>query len=394
MAQGKPSSKEIMAVFNKNRDVNEVATTFGFSPSYAKFMVAEAEKKLGAGHQTTTTSVVSVPVAPVASIAEAVQPVVEQATAVIEAVAPDAKATILVEQNDTLKKVEVPLAQVAVGESNPALAMLRSKVNAEDMIPEKIKSYVVRKVDNIVDDFASLRRNICLIGDSGTGKTTLVEQFAAKNRVPFLRVSCDETSSLKTLLGSKEIINGTTYFRGGVLLELIQMPSVVLFDEFNALHSSKLFFLHELLDNRRLFVQDADGGKVIKIHPDCQIFLACNPSNKNYGGTNKMNAALGNRTTVIDVPNIKVAEMKELFDCGTHTGSMIQFYEEASRAISDKSLRVAFSLRNIQRATEAIKAGIKPYLALRYEFYNAALLTASEVERDVFEGIALRIFGK
>jgi MoxR-like ATPase len=262
------------------------------------------------------------------------------------------------------------------------------------MTPDKSDCYIKRKVDNIVEDFAKLRRNICLIGDSGTGKTTLVEQFAAGHTLPFLRISCDETSSLKTLLGSKEIINGTTYFRGGVLLELIQMPSVILFDEFNALHSSKLFFLHELLDNRRLFVQDADGGKVINIHPECQIFLACNPANKNYGGTNKMNAALGNRTTVIDVPNIKVSEMKELFECGTHTQSMIQFYEEASRAISDKSLRVAFSLRNIQRATEAINVGIKPYLALRYEFYNAALLTASEVERDVFEGIALRIFGK
>jgi midasin (ATPase involved in ribosome maturation) len=257
-----------------------------------------------------------------------------------------------------------------------------------------MSGYIPRDVDNIVKAFAKLRRNICLIGDSGTGKTTLVEQFAANNRLPFLRISCDETSSLKTLLGSKEIINGTTYFRGGVLLELIQMPSVILFDEFNALHSSKLFFLHELLDNRRLFVQDADGGKVIKIHPDCQIFLACNPSNKNYGGTNKMNAALGNRTTVIDIPNIQIKDMEKLFECGKHTDSIKQFYGEAVRAISDKGLRVAFSLRNIQRVTEAIHYGMKPLLAMRYEFYNAALLTASEVERDIFEGIALRIFGK
>jgi MoxR-like ATPase len=233
-----------------------------------------------------------------------------------------------------------------------------------------------------------------LIGDSGTGKTTLVEQYSAITNKPYLRVSCDETSSLKTLLGSREIINGTTYFRSGVMLELIQMPSVIFFDEFNALHSSKLFFLHELLDNRRLFVQDADGGKVIKIHPDCQIFLACNPSNKNYGGTNKMNAALGNRTTVIDVPNIKVEDMEILFECGTHTDSMKQFYSESQRAIYDKGLRVAFSLRNISRATEAIKSGMKPIHALRYEFFNAALLTASEVERDVFEGIGLRIFGR
>jgi MoxR-like ATPase len=316
--------------------------------------------------------------------------VVEQA--VIEATKAEDTATIL---DAELEKVEVPVSEVAINkEEVTPLAMMRTKVDPSAMTPEPLKSYIRREVDNIIDTFAKLKRNICLIGDAGTGKTTLVEQYAANHNLPFLRISCDETSSLKTLLGTKEIINGTTYFRSGVLLELIQMPSVILWDEFNALHSSKLFFLHELLDNRRLFVQDADGGKVIKIHPKCQIFLACNPANKNYGGTNKMNAALGNRTTVIDVPTIQIKDMAELFECGKHTDSMKQFYSEAQKVIYDKNLRVAFSLRNIQRATEAIKTGMKPLLALRYEFYNAALLTASEVERDVLEGIGLRIFGR
>jgi hypothetical protein len=372
MAKKIPTATEIMKVYNdSNKDISVVAAAFSWAPGYAKFMVDQAVK---------TCSVTPV-IAP--------EPTATQA--VIEATKKDDVATVL---DETLNPVVVPVQEVAVNKDEPKLAMLRTKVDAVTMIPEALASYIEREVDHVVKTFSKLRRNICLIGDSGTGKTTLVEQYAANNKLPFLRISCDETSSLKTLLGSKEIINGTTYFRGGILLELIQMPSVILFDEFNALHSSKLFFLHELLDNRRLFVQDADGGKVIKIHPDCQIFLACNPSNKNYGGTNKMNAALGNRTTVIDVPNIKVAEMEKLFECGKHTDSMKQFYSEASRAIYDKGLRVAFSLRNIQRATEAINAGMKPLLAMRYEFYNAALLTASEVERDVFEGIGLRIFGK
>ena len=364
-----PTAAEILAVFNINKDYAEVGKHFSWASGYAKFMVDQAVKN------------------------SANLPVVQDDTqAVISATQPEETATVL---NEELKVVEVPVAEVAVNKDEKTpLAMLRTKVDPKAMTPEVLKSYVRRDVDNIVEAFAKLKRNICLIGDSGTGKTTLVEEYAAQHKIPFLRVSCDETSSLKTLLGTKEIINGTTYFRSGVLLELIQMPSVILWDEFNALHSSKLFFLHELLDNRRLFVQDADGGKVIKIHPQCQIFLACNPANKNYGGTNKMNAALGNRTTVIDVPNIKITEMEKLFECGKHTDSMKQFYNECHKVIQDKGLRVAFSLRNIQRATEAINTGMKPLQALRYEFYNAALLTASEVERDIFEGIGLRIFGR
>ena len=376
-----PTALEIMAVFNVNQDVAEVATKFGWALGYAKFMIDQAKRNSA---NLPATPVIQAPVAQEAPK--------EAETAVISATHSGDKAEVL---NKELQPVEVPVEEVAVNKDEKvALAMLRTKVDPVTMTPEVLKSYVRRDVDNIIEAFAKLKRNICLIGDSGTGKTTAVEEYAAQHKLPFLRVSCDETSSLKTLLGTKEIINGTTYFRSGVLLELIQMPSVILWDEFNALHSSKLFFLHELLDNRRLFVQDADGGKVIRIHPQCQIFLACNPANKNYGGTNKMNAALGNRTTVIDVPNIKVADMEKLFECGKHTDSMKQFYNEAHKVIQDKGLRVAFSLRNIQRATEAINTGMKPIQALRYEFYNAALLTASEIERDILEGIGLRIFGR
>jgi len=367
-----PTATEIVDEFNKTNDVAELAKKFNWAPGYAKFMLDQAQIKA-----TVTPVDLNALVNPEPAIEETKEEDV---------------AEIL---NEDMEVEEVPVKDVAVNKDGKTpLAMMRTKISPLDMLPEVLKTYIKREVDGVVETFARLGRNLCLIGDSGTGKTTLVEQYAASKKLPYLRISCDETSSLKTLLGTREIINGTTYFRSGVMLELIQMPSVVLFDEFNALHSSKLFFLHELLDNRRLFVQDADGGKVIKIHPECQIFLACNPSNKNYGGTNKMNAALGNRTTVIDVPNIKIEDMEVLFECGKHTDSMKQFYSESQRAIYDKGLRVAFSLRNIERATEAIKMGMKPLSALRYEFYNAALLTASEIERDVFEGIGLRIFGR
>ena len=347
-----PTAQAIMEVYNRKSDYLDVAKHFSWAVGYAEFMVKQAQK------QMPTPVKIEVKEVP------EMTPEVKQEVAMNREIAPDAKA------------------------------VLSCKIDPLAMLAEVLQGYIRRDVDSFVDSFAKLKRNICLVGDSGTGKTTLVEQYAATRNLPFLRVSCDETTSLKLLLGTKEIINGTTYFRTGVLLELIQMPSVILFDEFNALHSSKLFFLHELLDNRRVFVQDADGGNVIKIHNGCQIFLACNPANKNFGGTNKMNAALGNRTTVIDVPNIKVEEMEKLFECGPQTENLKQFYQEAHRIIYDRNLRVAFSLRNIQRASEAIKAGVKPIDALRYDFYNAALLTASEVERDIFEGIALRIFGR
>jgi MoxR-like ATPase len=380
-ATKKVTPEEIVDIYNMNgQDSGKVAVFYNWPAGYAKFMVEQALKKVS---NIASNNAVNVPAT--STVEEVEEAPKEDAPVELTPV-----QVTCVDEEDVGESVE----EVSLSKEEKPLSMLRTIVDKETMTPQKSSSYIMREVDKLVKTFASLGRNICLIGDSGTGKTTLVEQYAADSKLPFLRVSCDETSSLKMLLGTKEILNGTTYFKGGILLELVQMPSVILFDEFNALHSSKLFFLHELLDNRRLFVPDADGGKVIKIHPKCQLFLACNPSNKNYGGTNKMNAALGNRTTVIDLANIDVEEMAALFECGQHTNSMKTFYSEAQRAISDKQLKVAFSLRNIQRASEAIKHGVKPFLAMKYEFYNAALLTASEVERDVFEGIALRIFGR
>ena len=51
------------------------------------------------------------------------------------------------------------------------------------------------------------------------------------------------------------------------------------------------------------------------------------------------------------------------------------------------------SLRGIKRIADSIKAGDTIQEALRYGFYNCALLTASEKERDTLESIAKVVFG-
>jgi nitric oxide reductase NorQ protein len=288
-------------------------------------------------------------------------------------------------------------------EGNPIIPMgiIRTKIVPNELAVNKINGYVKREIDKDVEDYLAIKdeignRNICLVGNAGTGKSTIPAQFACERGVPFLRISCDESSSLKTLTGTREIINGTTYTRTGLFLEMVQIPSIVLIDEFNALPASKLFFLHELLDARKIFVQDMEGGKVITLHKDCYIFLACNPANKNYGGTNKMNVALGNRCAIMDVPDLDIDGMEKLYDTGNKTTNkeLKQYFKEAQQLINEKELRVALSIRNLVRVSSAIRSGIHPSKAIRYDFTNACLLTASKVERDTLDGIALRIFGK
>lgn len=278
----------------------------------------------------------------------------------------------------------------------PIVDIIDSQIDLKELIPKKDSTYKYRNgVDDVIKKFAVRNIPLFLIGEAGSGKTWAIRQFASDSNLPFLRVACDDSAVLKEYIGKREIINGNTIFRMGLLVQMVQTPSVILIDEFNALPASKLFFLHELLDTRKLFIKDAGSGLVVNVHPDCKIFLACNPNNSKYAGTNKVNVALADRGGYLSVPNFKTDEMHELFDCGNNntTSALKKFYEESHRVIRDQNLRVAFSLRAIKRISTAIVSGDSIEDALQHGFYNSALLTATIKEREALRQIARVCFG-
>ena len=256
-------------------------------------------------------------------------------------------------------------------------------------------NYFLRSIDNKIEKLSSRKRNVCLIGDAGSGKTKMVEQLSARLDIPFLRIACDDTTVLKDMLGRREIKNGTTYFRTGLLFEVVQKPSVILFDEFNSQNSSRLFFLHELLDNRRLLIKDADGGRIVNLHDDCKIFLACNYNNAKYSGTNKTNVALGDRTSVEHVEPFDPETVKAVFDTGNDetTKNLMRFYVEVNSTIRNQNLRMVFSLRGVTRIVEDLKSGDSVKEALTSNLFNHSLLTAREEDGQSLVELARVIFG-
>ena len=274
--------------------------------------------------------------------------------------------------------------------------VLATEVNVEELIPNIDADYILRNVDYIAKAILEEDKDaVVLIGEAGTGKTELARQYGARKNLPFLRVSCEDGLILKELLGRREIINGSTYYRTGLLVELFKQPSVILIDEVNALPSSKAFFLHELLDNRRIFIKDAGGGRVVNLHEDCKVILACNPSGARYSGTQKVNVALADRVQVLQIPNFDIETVAKAFETGNEetTKSLKQFYEEASRVIKEQNLRLTFSLRAIKRIAKAIRRGAKTEDALACGFYNVALLTASSKEKESLKQLAKVCFG-
>src|SRR5665213_1499234 len=111
-----PTALEIMAVYNVNQDVAEVATKFGWAPGYAKFMIDQAKRNSA---NLTASPVIQAPVPQEAPI--------EAETAIISATQPEDKAEVL---DKELKAVSVPVAEVAINkDEKQPLAMLRTKVD-------------------------------------------------------------------------------------------------------------------------------------------------------------------------------------------------------------------------------------------------------------------------
>lgn len=274
-------------------------------------------------------------------------------------------------------------------------AEVKEEIKSGELIPAMNTDYKNREVDNIIGRYSLRNIPVILIGEAGVGKTESVKQLAAKNKLPFLRIACDDSAILKEFLGRRELINGNTIFKAGLLVELLKQPSVILFDEFNCLPPAKLFFLHELLDNRRIFLKDAEEGQVVNLHPQCRLFLACNPNTAKYSGTNRINVALADRCATVYLPELTPTDFPQFFDCGTPdtTKALKQFYNEAKRVIQQQNLRIAFSLRSIKRISESIRNGDKISDALSYGFYNSAYATASDKERDAIEQLAKVCFG-
>lgn len=265
---------------------------------------------------------------------------------------------------------------------------------------QNTEKYIKRLVDDDVEFWSECfnakgyREAIALIGEAGSGKNELVYKFAEKKKLPLLVIPCDDSQVLNQLLGYWQAVDGSTIWIEGLLCNFVKQPSVVLFDEINCLPGSRLFMLHELLENRKLFSKDAPAEQALTpVHKDCHLFMAMNPPTSGYSGTNRLNIALGSRPVFIEVPNFSAEEMG--IDTGDEkvTKNLIKFYNEARRTIEQHGLRSSISIRNINRIATALKNGAPIRTAVLQGFINSLLATASDVEKSTIMDIARTTFG-
>ena len=162
----------------------------------------------------------------------------------------------------------------------------------------------------ILSGFAFNRR-VMVTGYHGTGKSTHIEQVAARLNWPCIRVNLDSHVSRIDLVGKDAIVlkegKQVTEFRDGILPWAYQRNVALVFDEYDAGRPDVMFVIQRVLESSgRLTL--LDQSRVIKPHKAFRLFATANTvglgdTSGLYHGTQQINQAQMDRWSIVTVLN-------------------------------------------------------------------------------------------
>ena len=130
----------------------------------------------------------------------------------------------------------------------------------------------------ILAGFAHNRR-VLIQGYHGTGKSTHVEQVAARLNWPCVRVNLDSHISRIDLIGKDAIVldegKQITRFQEGVLPWALRNPVALVFDEYDAGRPDVMFVIQRVLEREGKLTL-LDQNEVIQPHPAFRLFATAN----------------------------------------------------------------------------------------------------------------------
>jgi len=179
-------------------------------------------------------------------------------------------------------------------------------------VPEVDESYRFDKETTlaILAGFAFNRR-VMVQGYHGTGKSTHIEQVAARLNWPCIRVNLDSHVSRIDLIGKDAIVlkdgKQVTEFREGILPWALQHPTALVFDEYDAGRPDVMFVIQRVLEvEGRLTL--LDQNRVIRPHKAFRLFATANTIGLGdttglYHGTQQINQGQMDRWNIVATLN-------------------------------------------------------------------------------------------
>jgi len=181
-----------------------------------------------------------------------------------------------------------------------------------DYVPEIDPAYLFDKdtTQAILAGFSRNRR-VMIQGYHGTGKSTHIEQVAARLNWPCIRINLDSHISRIDLIGKDAIVikNGTqvTEFKEGILPWAVQSPMALVFDEYDAGRADVMFVIQRVLESGGKLTL-LDTNKVISPHNSFRLFATANTVGLGdttglYHGTQQINQGQMDRWNIVSTLN-------------------------------------------------------------------------------------------
>src|SRR5690348_16982916 len=151
---------------------------------------------------------------------------------------------------------------------------------AEEHVPDLDPDYLFDRETTlaILAGFAYNRR-VLIAGYHGTGKSTHIEQVAARLNWPCVRVNLDSHISRIDLIGKDAIVlrEGLqiTEYKEGILPWALQNPTCLVFDEYDAGRPDVMFVIQRVLEVEGKLTL-LDQNRVIRPHPAFRLFATAN----------------------------------------------------------------------------------------------------------------------
>ena len=253
-------------------------------------------------------------------------------------------------------------------------------------------------------------RRVMIQGYHGTGKSTHIEQVAARLNWPCIRVNLDSHVSRIDLVGKDAIVlkdgKQVTEFREGILPYALQTNTALVFDEYDAGRPDVMFVIQRVLEASGKLTL-LDQSKVIRAHPYFRLFATTNTiglgdTSGLYHGTQQINQGQMDRWSIVSTLNYlphddearivlsKVKAFAKTESKKKQVSAMVRVADLTRQAFMNGDLSTVMSPRTVITWAENAQIFGDIGFAFRLTFLNKC----DELERPLVAEFYQRCFGE
>jgi len=281
---------------------------------------------------------------------------------------------------------------------------------ADERVPDVDPAYVFDPDTTlaILAGFANNRR-VMVQGYHGTGKSTHIEQIAARLNWPCIRINLDAHISRIDLVGRDAIVlkdgQQVTEFKEGLLPWALQRPVALVFDEYDAGRPDVMFVIQRVLETDGKMTL-LDQNRVIRPNPYFRLFATANTvglgdTSGLYHGTQQINQGQMDRWNIVVALNYLPAAVEaqvvlaksgeyDSVDGKKTVDDMVKVAELSRRGFINGDISTVMSPRTVISWAQNALIFKDVGFAFRLSFLNKC----DEAERALVAEYYQRVFGK